>query len=382
MPKIIAFYLPQFHPIKENNKWWGPGFTEWHNVAKARPLFKGHHQPNLPGELGFYDLRLPQTREDQASLAQEYGIDGFCYWHYWFAGQRLLESPAAEVLRTGKPGLPFCLGWANESWTGVWHGSPNHSLMEQSYPAGDAERHYALLREFFMDARYLRVHGKPVFYVYKPRLIPAESGYLATLRRLAKEDGFPDLHIVGTWSPNPSGSFQSAAEVGLDAAVVTNITGRDSHAKSQWLFAALEKLKHKVGGKVGPTRVDYGSAIKAMLPAPSSFKFKAYNCVVSNWDNSPRSGRRATVFTDASPALFEGALRQALAQADPADASGADDGLVFLKSWNEWAEGNYVEPDQVHGRAYLEAIRRAVDDDRAGRTARAGSPSVAAATEG
>lgn len=360
MPKIIAFYLPQFHPIKENNQWWGPGFTEWHNVAKARPLFKGHRQPNLPGELGFYDLRLSQTRDDQAALAQEYGVDGFCYWHYWFAGQRLLEAPAAEVLRSGKPGLPFCLGWANESWTGVWHGSPNKTLVEQSYPAGDAERHYALLRNFFMDPRYIRVQGKPVFYVYKPRLIPADSQYLSILRRLAKEDGFPDLHIVGTWSPNPSGAFHSAEEVGLDAAVVTNITGRDSHAKSQWLFAALEKIKHKLGGKIGPTRVDYQSAIAAMLPKPSSFNFKAYNCVVSNWDNSPRSGRRATVFTGATPDLFEVALRQALVQASPAIEGGLDDGLVFLKSWNEWAEGNYVEPDQVHGRAYLEAIQRAV----------------------
>lgn len=357
MPKIIAFYLPQYHPIPENNAWWGAGFTEWHNVAKARPLFSGHEQPKLPGELGFYDLRLAQTRADQAALAREHGVDGFCYWHYWFAGKRLLETPAEAMLKSGEPNMPFCLGWANESWTGVWHGSPNKVLANQAYPDGDAEAHYALLRRFFKDPRYICKNGKPLFYVYKPRLIPADTAYLDKLRTLAKADGFEDLHIVGTWSPNPNGRFDSAAELGLDGAVITNITGRDSLAKSQWFFSAIEKLKHLAGINLGPRRVRYETATEAMIPNPALFNFTAYNCVVSNWDNTPRSGRRGMVFTGSTPELFAATLRRALEFARGARKHEQEDTFVFLKSWNEWAEGNFVEPDQVHGRAYLEAIK-------------------------
>jgi hypothetical protein len=360
MPKIIAFYLPQYHPIAENNEWWGPGFTEWHNVARARPLFAGHQQPKMPGELGFYDLRLAQTRIDQAALAQEHGIYGFCYWHYWFAGKRLLETPIEEVLKSDQPAIPFCLGWANESWTGVWHGAPNKVLADQQYPDGDAEAHYALLRRFFKDPRYICKDGKPVFYVYKPRLIPADTQYLAKLRVLAQEDGFPDLHIVGTWSPNPKGRFDSASALGLDAAVITNITGRDSQSKLQWIFSAIEKFKHIARINIGPKRIDYQTAVKAMLPDPAGFDFTAYNCVVSNWDNTPRSGRRGLVFTGSTPGLFSAALQYALENTKRANAASGGDTFVFLKSWNEWAEGNFVEPDQVHGRAYLEAVDKAV----------------------
>ena len=360
MPKIIAFYLPQYHPIKENNEWWGPGFTEWHNVAKARPLFRNHRQPNLPGELGFYDLRLPETRAAQAKLAREYGVHGFCYWHYWFAGKRILEGPMAEVLESGEPSLPFCLGWANESWTGIWHGAPNKVLMDQTYPEGDAEEHYALLSKFFKDYRYICKDGKPVFYVYKPKLIPENTFYLDKLRNLAKADGFPDLHIVGTWSPNPKGRFESTQEVGIDAAVITNITGRDSFSKSQWFFSALEKLKHISGIKLGPKKVSYADAINPMLPELKKIPFPAYNCVVSNWDNTPRSGRRGVVFTGSTPALFGKALNIAFNNIRGVADAGSDDNFLFLKSWNEWAEGNYVEPDQVQGRAYLEEIKKAM----------------------
>lgn len=356
--KIIAFYLPQYHPVPENNNWWGMGFTEWHNVAKARPLFRGHAQPNLPGELGFYDLRLQQTRSDQAALAREHGVHGFCYWHYWFAGKRLLDGPAEEMLTSQSPDFPFCLAWANETWTGVWHGSPKKILIEQTYPEGDAEAHYALLRRFFHDSRYIKHDGKPVFYVYKPRLIPSGNDYIERLRTLAKADGFPDLYIIGTWSPNPNGSFQDAKVHNVDAAVITNITGRDSLAKSQWLHSAKEKLMAKVGLNIGPKRISYADAIEPMVPKLTRFAFPAYNCVVPNWDNTPRSGRRGLVFTGSSPALFGTALSQAVK--NTSERYGADSGehFIFLKSWNEWAEGNYVEPDQKHGREYLEVISK------------------------
>lgn len=359
-PKIIAFHLPQFHPIPENDAWWGAGFTEWHNVAKARPLFRGHRQPNLPGELGFYDMRLPQTRRDQATLAREHGVYGFCYWHYWFGGRRLLEQPTEMLLAEGEPDLPFCLGWANETWTGIWHGSPNSVLMEQTYPDGDPAAHYALLRRYFADPRYIRHEGKPLFYVYQPRYLPADGGYVRELRRLAREDGYPDLFIVGTWKPNFGGRFDSAAALGLDAAVITNISGRDSQSRGYLADALKRRLLAPLGRATGPKRLRYDRAVEAMLPRPDRFDFAAYNTVISNWDNTPRSARRGLVLTGSSPAAFRRALDRALDNLAATPAERVPGDFIFLKSWNEWAEGNYVEPDQVHGRDYLVAIREAV----------------------
>lgn len=358
--KIIAFYLPQFHPILENNTWWGNGFTEWHNVAKARPLFKGHIQPKLPGELGFYDLRLEETRIEQAALAHEYGIHGFCYWHYWFSGTRLLEQPSELLLKSKNISLPFCLAWANESWTGVWHGSPNKVLIEQKYSLEDAEAHYKLLRRYFCDDRYIKIKGSPLLYIYKPNLIPSQISYIDKLRELAKSDGYPGIHVLGTWSPNPRGRFNSLESVNLDGAVITNITGRDSHSNLVYLSSALEKLRHKLGKDIGPKKIDYLSAIESMLPSLNDFDFTAYNCVVSNWDNTPRSGRRGLVLTNSSPEKFEYALNIAK-QNLKNRIKNNDEDFIFLKSWNEWAEGNYVEPDQHYGRQYLEAIKRTTE---------------------
>lgn len=359
-PKIIAFHLPQFHPVAENDEWWGPGFTEWHNVAKARPLFHGHQQPNLPGELGFYDMRLAQTRQDQADLAREYGVYGFCYWHYWFGGRRLLEQPTEALLAEGRPDLPFCLGWANETWTGIWHGSPNSVLMEQTYPRGDAAKHYALLRRYFVDPRYIKHDGKPVFYVYQPKYLPAEGQYLRELRRLAQADGYPDLFITGTWKPNPGGRFDSASALGLDAAIVTNLSGRDTQSRVHKLDAVKRRLFSRVSGRTGPQRLSYLKAIEPMLPEPGRFDFPAYNTVISNWDNTPRSARRGLVLTDSSPMMFRQALDRALSNLATSPAEKTPSDFIFLKSWNEWAEGNYVEPDQTVGRGYLLAIREAV----------------------
>lgn len=362
VPKIIAFYLPQFHPIKENDVWWGPGFTEWHNVAKARPLFKGHLQPKLPGELGFYDLRLAQTRSDQAALAKQYGVYGFCYWHYWFGGKRLLEIPIEQVLETEEPDFPFCLGWANESWTGVWHGSPHKTLIEQHYPENDAERHYAILRRFFHDRRYIKHNGKPLLYVSRPRDNPKLGDYLHTLRALARSDGLRGLHLVGQWTPNPGGRFSDLLELGLDAAAIGNTSGTDSLARSQWLLSALEKARGMIGGPIGPKKVSYTAAIKHMLPDLVRFPFPAYNIVISNWDNSPRSGRRGLVLTGSSPELFKKVLTLAFLNLASRPSVYDTGDFVFLKSWNEWAEGNYVEPDQLTGRRYLEAIAGAYSD--------------------
>src|SRR5215468_1528989 len=171
--RVIAFYLPQYHPIPENDAWWGKGFTEWTNVAKARPLFPGHHQPIVPADLGFYDLRLPETREAQARLARAYGIEAFCYYHYWFAGRRILERPFNEVLASGQPDFPFCLGWANQTWTGIWHGASNRVLIQQTYGGEtDARLHFEAVLQAMLDPRYLRVDGRPVFFLHQPQELP------------------------------------------------------------------------------------------------------------------------------------------------------------------------------------------------------------------
>ena len=195
MVRTIAFYLPQFHPVPENDAWWGKGFTEWTNVARATPLFEGHYQPHVPADLGFYDLRLPEAREAQAALARQYGIEGFCYYHYWFGnGRRILERPFDEVLASGKPDLPFCLCWANQSWSGVWYGAPNRILLEQTYPGDDdARAHFALLLKALNDPRYIRVDGKPLLLIFDVARLPAPSHLTRLWRQCAEEAGLPGL---------------------------------------------------------------------------------------------------------------------------------------------------------------------------------------------
>ena len=195
--RLIAFYLPQFHPIPENDLWWGRGFTEWTNVAKARPLYRGHYQPRIPADLGFYDLRVPETRAAQAALARSAGIEGFCYWHYWFAGKRILERPFNEVLRLKEPDFPFCLGWANHSWTGIWHGAPNKTLIEQTYPGReDYERHFYAVLEAFHDPRYIRVRGKPLFVICRPTELPCADEFIGLWHHLAVRNGLAGVHFA------------------------------------------------------------------------------------------------------------------------------------------------------------------------------------------
>ncbi len=197
--RVIAFYLPQFHPIPENDLWWGPGFTEWTNVARARRFYPGHYQPRLPGELGFYDLRLPETREAQAVLAADYGLSAFCYWHYWFGGgRRLLERPFDEVLQSGSPDFPFCLGWANQTWSGIWHGAPSRVLIEQTYPGeSDYRAHFETVLPAFKDPRYVRIDGRPLFLVYDPTDLPEPQRFLDLWRGWAADEGLPGIFFVG-----------------------------------------------------------------------------------------------------------------------------------------------------------------------------------------
>ena len=342
--KIVAFYLPQFHPIPENDRWWGKGFTEWTRVARARPLFTGHYQPHLPERLGFYDLRLAETRTRQAALARTHGVHGFCYYYYWFGAKTLLERPLAEMLASGEPDLPFCLCWANENWTRRWDGAEQELLIEQRY---GPELDIALIEDlmpYFRDRRYLRVRGAPVLLVYRPGSIPAPLETTARWRRTARQHGLPDLHLVAALTFG----LQDPRPLGFDAAV--EFPPHGEHLPSN--EGSVDGLDPAFAGAI----VDFQTVVsrRLALPAPP---FRLYRTAMSGWDNTPRLARRATVFQGATPEAYEAWLRELVAGARLAHP---DHRLVFVNAWNEWAEGAHLEPDERFGTGYLEATRRAL----------------------
>jgi hypothetical protein len=351
--RAIAFYLPQFYPTAYNDEWWGPGFTEWTNVAQARRRYPGHYQPRLPGELGFYDLRLAETRAAQAALAAEYGVSAFCYWHYWFGnGDRVLERPFQEVLDSGEPDFPFCLAWANQSWSGIWHGAPDRILMPQRYPGPDDEkRHFELLTPAFHDHRYLRVDGKPLFFVLIPDDLPSPRAFVERWQEMAHGAGLPGLFLVGrtrgSWVPS---------ELGFDAAVVSKAVApfrnRLKHSprarfKADWIASAVTHRIPKFPNVYWYRA--WSRYIPQLLDGEESFPL-----VVPNWDNTPRSGSRGSVYHGSEPALFQEQVDVALTLLE---GRRAEHRLVFIQAWNEWAEGNYLEPDRRFGRGYLEALQ-------------------------
>lgn len=363
--RLIAHYLPQYHPIPENVRWWGKGFTEWTNVARAVPLFEGHIQPKIPADLGFYDLRLPEARQAQAELAREYGIEGFCYWHYWFAGKQLLERPFQEVLKSGEPDFPFCLGWANETWSGIWHGKPNDVLISQTYPGDEDHRlHFNHLVEAFRDHRYMCIDGKPIFVIYKPQSLPDTNSFINTWQTLAVENGLPGIHFLGI--SEKQWDYQAA---GFDGAIIDtfreNIVAlrtTDLSGNFGLRYRIIKKIKSMVSKLFSntPQAVEvysYSDFIKLGLPDLDPGKDQ-YPVVVPNWDNTPRSGFKGVVLQGSNPVLFGKHFQEAL---DLVDGKPQDKRIIFIKSWNEWAEGNYLEPDQENGRGYLETIKQSLD---------------------
>jgi len=349
--RVIAFYLPQFHPIPENDEWWGPGFTEWRNVAKARPLYRGHYQPHIPADLGFYDLRVPETRWAQADLAKAYGIEGFAYWHYWFAGRRILQRPFQEVLDMKEPDLPFCLAWANQSWTGIWHGLSDKILIEQTYPGtADYRAHFNALLPALTDARYITVDGKPLFYVFQPTGLPDARQFTDVWRELALKAGLKGLYLVGEM-PLTS----SAGEWGFDAAVDTSgllrlITRRPWRRPLDRIRWERKKLFRR------PTIVQYKDVCENFVTnrAGGAPHVDRHLSLLPGWDNTPRSGLNGLVLHGSTPEHFRRQVRRALSLGteEPVEHR-----LLFLKSWNEWAEGNYMEPDLRFGHGYLEVLR-------------------------
>lgn len=347
--RVIAFYLPQYHPIPENDEWWGKGFTEWTNVGKAKPLFKGHYQPRVPADLGYYDLRVPETRKAQADMAREYGIEGFCYWHYWFGnGKRLIERPFNEVLESGEPDFPFCLAWANETWKGFNHGMTNRNiLIEQLYlGVDDYTAHFYEILSAFKDDRYITVDGKPIFMIYKPLAFEDVGIFINLWQKLAKENGLKGIFFVG------HSSFVSEIDCikskGLDAVCINRLFS--FHTQNKTLIdKVFDKLKKEIFGM--PYLFSYKKMTK-YFSDKEDFRSDVFPTVFPNWDHSPRSGKEGAVFHNSKPEFFEKHLREVLDS-----VSAKKDKIVFLKSWNEWAEGNYMEPDLKWGKAYLEVLK-------------------------
>jgi glycosyltransferase involved in cell wall biosynthesis len=342
--RLIAFYLPQFHPIPENDDWWGEGFTEWTNVRTARPLFAGHRQPREPGELGYYDLRDPEIRDRQASLARAHGIHGFCYYHYWFGGKRLLERPFDEVLASGRPDLPFALCWANESWSRRWDGSEQEILQPQAYSPEDDLAHIRALLPALHDQRAITVGGEPLLLIYQGWVLPDAQRLTDTWRTEALRSGLSGLHLL---------SVETGYDAGWDATAV----GFDGKVRFQPQFTTLAATERiHVGGQSSLAVYDYRRSWP-VLSEPPLAPYPTYEVVFPGWDNTPRRGTKGVVVHDATPELYGRWLTKAV---ERARWRPPEERVVFINAWNEWAEGAYLEPDTIYGRDWLEATRRAV----------------------
>lgn len=373
-PKIIAFYLPQFFPIKENDLWWGKGFTEWTNVAKARPLFTGHNQPRIPADLGFYDLRVPEIREQQVELAKEAGVTAFCYWHYWFGnGKRLLERVFDEVLTSGKPDFPFCLGWANHSWYAkTWNKDAKDKLLiEQTYPGlEDARQHFDFLLKAFKDSRYLKINEKPFLFIFDPDSLPDE--YITMFDLWAREAGYPGIYLVANIKPyNNKNCYLNK---GYSSVVIYRTTKFSkfevkrnllSNSISKYreryvLFDNILNIRRKLLGfffKKKPDVVDYREYYKNLI-TQEEFEECVIPQIMPQWDHTPRSGLNGLAWINATPEYFYKHVKDALKA-----VSDKENKIILLKSWNEWGEGNYMEPDLMYGHGYIKALFKALNDN-------------------
>jgi len=350
-PLTLAFYLPQFHPTIENDEWWGKGFTEWRNVANARPLFKGHYQPHIPADLGFYDLRVPETREDQAILASQYGIDAFCYWHYWFDGKTLLARPLEEVVTSGKPDIKFCVAWANETWSGVWHGESKRILIEQTYPGEkDYIDHFNYLLPAFKDDRYVKIDGKPLVYIYNPLSIPDTRFFFDIWNELAIKNDLKGIYFVG--GVYDSDQYCKIMALGYDAANrvgYKNVLLTRKHIlKGGWNIFSEKYLN----GKFKLPKYKF-STIYTDSPYCEDVAIDEFPTIVSGWDNSPRSGMRGLILTDYTPEEFKRHCEKIKRISDTRNAKK----IIFVRAWNEWAEGNHLEPDLKYGHKFLEIFK-------------------------
>lgn len=344
-PRLIAFYLTQFHPTPENDRWWGKGFTEWTNVAKASPMFEGHYQPHLPSDFGFYDLRVQETRHDQIKVAKQYGIDGFCYHYYWFSGKRILNQPLDCMLADQEIEMSFCLCWANENWTRRWDAADHEVLISQKYLPEDNLNFIKSLVPFFRDRRYIRVDGKPYLIVYRPQHLPDACNTVRIWREYCRSIGLGEIHVCAALTHGN----ENYANFGFDSGVEFpphNLRAlRDDNINSE--INAFKEFKGRVTqyAKIAQCYLDrtYGTS-------------RVFKTVFPSWDNTARIRDRAFVVLNGTPENYEHWLSSTI---DLVQRSGEGDQLVFINAWNEWAEGCHLEPDHWFGHGFLQATLNA-----------------------
>jgi lipopolysaccharide biosynthesis protein len=354
--RLIAIYLPQFHPFKENDEWWGKGFTEWRNVVQAKPRFPGHYQPRLPADLGFYDLRVPEVRIEQAEMAREHGIYGFCYYHYWFNGHLLMERPLEDMLESNKPDFPFMICWANENWTRAWDGGTKQILIKQNYSEEDDLNHIRYLMKFFRDRRYIRINNKPVICIYRTTLIPNVKKTIQIWQEEAQKENM-ELYICRFESFCEEG--EKYLVEGIDAAIEFqphNIKAYNRYKNI--LKRVINKALRMTGCRdIFSLKLNYKDYVHYQLARilPS---YKYYPCVTPMWDNSPRRKHNPYfAFYNSTPEIFGKWLKNVIKKYCPYSD---EENFIFINAWNEWAEGNYLEPDMKWGDQYLEAVKQAI----------------------
>lgn len=393
--RVIAFYLPQFHPTPENDKFWGKGFTEWTNAAKAKPLFKGHHQPHIPADLGFYDLRMPEIRDAQAELARNAGIEGFCYWHYWFGnGKQFLQKIFDEVVDSGKPDFPFCVGWANHSWNNKnWVNTPSKSkdyyIAEQTYPGPeDHEAHFYSLLKAFKDPRYIKVDGKLLFYIFAPRDIPDVSGFMNQWNSLAQKEGLKGFYFIALQESGKVASlnesmvalkknakkkklglfidakdrFEEILKLGFDGINSRGI-GVAHYRYDSFLVAMTKNFFNRAMLRLfdwRPVQKYNFKKVSTLMFTDEDKRDNVFPTIIPGWDRSPRAGKRAVIWYNNRPEYFKKQVKMAL---DLVKDKTEEHRIIFLMAWNEWGEGNYMEPDLEFGHGFLDALHEALTED-------------------
>ena len=347
--KAIAIYLPQFHPIPENDEWWGKGFTEWTNVTKAKPLFKGHYQPHLPADLGFYDLRLEESRSAQAEMAKEYGIHGFCYYHYWFNGKRVLNTPVDKILNLKKPDFPFMLFWANETWSRSWWGDDKEILIEQTYNYQDDLNHINWLCDsVFSDERYIKIYNRPAFIIYRPHHLPDYKRTIDIFKEVALKKGLPEPYLIASNSHSTTlEGFDNILNFEPQLSLLPGAFNDKSSLKKR-----LNNLKSNVYSSKLKV-YDYADVKKIM--ALKKVNSSYLPCVFVGWDNTARRGEKGIIMHNQNENDFKESLLQAV---EIVKLKPEEERLIFINAWNEWAEGNHLEPCQKYGFRFLDAVKQ------------------------
>ncbi|MFZ2540215.1 MAG: glycoside hydrolase family 99-like domain-containing protein [Gallionella sp.] len=377
--KLIAMYFPQFYAIPENDAWWGKGFTDWENVKTASPQYDGHYQPRVPLNKNYYDQARLETLRRQIDLAKQYGVYGFCHYHYWFDGKQLLEAPTNLIMGSKDIDFPFCLSWANETWTRRWDGRKHHVLIQQTHPPTREswKRHYDYLIKAWSDPRAIKVNGKPVFVIYRPNRIEKIDEMLAFWRELAQQDGLPGLYFIfqkqgELASTNCLNSFDALFQFQPFEAINSPTYNRKSIRHSP-LFTLVLALPERYQDMLRDVRAkfskaltlhDYETAWRQVVAIRPDQKLTTFPGAFVDWDNTARYKNRATVYRGASPESFH---KWFFMLVDTLPQRKLPENFIFLNAWNEWSEGAYLEPDERYGYQYLDAVKKVLNSHNIGK---------------